>query len=61
MYPKVQIDLVLVRSPDGFTPEIVDWISAQLKVSKNFMFITCPSSRFPHNISNFGGVRVITH
>jgi len=31
-----------------------------LSVPKNFMFVTCPDNRFPHEISAFGGIRLIT-
>lgn len=52
---------MLIQAAQGFTPELTDWIAEEFKVSKNFMFITCPGTRFPHNVSAFGGVRVITH
>jgi len=58
IYPKCRIDLVLVKG--SFSPDSVDYIASELKVAKNFMFIACPGSRFPQNISDYGGVRVIT-
>mmetsp|Transcript_45382 Transcript_45382/g.95100 ORF Transcript_45382/g.95100 Transcript_45382/m.95100 type:complete len:657 (-) Transcript_45382:18-1988(-) len=58
-FPKIVIDLVLVQG--SFTPEIVAQISARLGVPRNFMFISCPGDRFPHDIADFGGVRLITH
>jgi amino acid transporter len=58
-FPKIVIDLVLVQG--SFTPEIVAQISARLGVPRNFMFISCPGDRFPHDLADFGGVRLITH
>jgi len=59
IYPKCRLDLVLVKGT--FSPDSVDYVSTALKVTKNFMFITCPGSHFPNNISDYGGVRVVTH
>eukprot|EP01129_Flabellula_baltica_P008450 TRINITY_DN3360_c0_g1_i2.p1 TRINITY_DN3360_c0_g1~~TRINITY_DN3360_c0_g1_i2.p1 ORF type:complete len:649 (-),score=113.62 TRINITY_DN3360_c0_g1_i2:48-1928(-) len=58
-YPKMRIDLVLVCAE--FSPDFVNYLSAQTGIQKNFMFIACPGSSFPHNIGAFGGVRLITH
>lgn len=59
MYPKIQINLALVQGK--FTPYLVERLSEDMKVSQNFMFITCPSETFAFKISHFKGVRVITH
>jgi amino acid transporter len=59
MYPKLKIDLTLVKGI--FTPALVHELAHRLDVPKNFMYLTCPSDSFPHKISEFGGVRVITH
>lgn len=59
VYPKITVETVLYQG--GFSPRTVDEISLELGVAKNFMFITCPSDRFPHNISRFGGLRVISY
>lgn len=58
-FPKVVIDFVLVQGT--FCPEVVAQVSARLGVPRNFMFIACPGDRFPHDIGDFGGVRMITH
>uniref|UniRef100_A0A6U2CW25 Amino acid permease/ SLC12A domain-containing protein n=1 Tax=Hemiselmis andersenii TaxID=464988 RepID=A0A6U2CW25_HEMAN len=58
-FPKVVIDFVLVQG--SFSPEVVAQVSARLGVPRNFMFIACPGDRFPHDIGDFGGVRMITH
>jgi len=58
-YPKFRIDLVTVRGEFG--PVLVDQNSTKLNVPKNFMFITTPSERFAHKVSDLGGVRLVTH
>lgn len=59
MYPKHRIDLGLVQGT--FNPALVEKLTEVFDVPKNFMYITTPSNRFPHRISEFGGVRLITH
>lgn len=59
MYPKIQINLALVQGK--FTPYLVERLAEDMKVSPNFMFITCPSETFAFKISHFKGIRVITH
>jgi len=59
MYPKHRIDLGLVKGT--FNPALVEKLADVFQVPKNFMYITTPSNRFPHSISEFGGVRLITH
>jgi len=58
-YPKLCIDLVLIQGT--FDPKTVRAVSENLKVPRNFMFITCPGDHFPHNFSELGGLRLITH
>jgi len=58
-YPKTRIDLLLVRG--RFSPGMVDYLSNKLNIPKNFMFLTCPDDKFPNNIAEFGGVRLVTH
>ena len=57
MYPRLKIDLVLVHG--AFTPELIEKLSQRLKVPKNYMFISTPGNRFPHNLGDLGGVRLI--
>jgi len=59
MYSKLRIDLLTVKGK--FNPSMVDHLANELGVPKNFMFMACPNSRFPHNIGDFGGIRLITH
>ena len=57
IYPQLRIDLVLVKAKFG--PQVIDQLSKRLNVPKNYMFISTPGDRFPHNIAELGGVRLI--
>ncbi|MBU0607824.1 MAG: APC family permease [Armatimonadetes bacterium] len=57
VYPELRIDLVLVKGKFG--PELIERLSKRMRVPKNYMFIGTPGDRFPHNIAELGGVRVI--
>ncbi|MDP2643572.1 MAG: APC family permease [Desulfobacterales bacterium] len=57
VYPEIKMDLVL-RS-GIFGPEMVEQLSQELNVPKNYMFIGHPGKKFPHNIAELGGVRLI--
>jgi len=58
-WPKYRIDFVTVQGE--FIPQTIDLISNKLGVPKNFMFITTPSAKFTHKLSDLGGVRLVTH
>ncbi|MCA9669137.1 MAG: APC family permease [Myxococcales bacterium] len=57
VYPQLRIDFVAVKG--SFSPEMIEKISKRFNVPKNYMFIGTPGDRFPHNIADLGGVRVI--
>jgi len=57
IYPRLRIDLILVKG--RFGPELIERLSRRLGVPKNYMFIGTPGDRFPHKISELGGVRLI--
>lgn len=57
IYPKIKIDLLLVKGKFG--PQLIEKLSQRLDVPKNQMFISTPGDRFPHNIAELGGVRLI--
>jgi amino acid transporter len=57
IYPELRIDFVLVKG--AFGPELIERISRRMNVPKNYMFIGTPGDRFPHNIADLGGVRLI--
>ena len=54
-----QIEVELVTLEGHFGPEIIDKLSAEWGIPKNFMFIGSPGDRFPYHISELGGVRLI--
>ncbi|DAZ97743.1 TPA: hypothetical protein N0F65_009023 [Lagenidium giganteum] len=52
MYPKLKIDFVSVAVPGGaFTPVTVEWISREMKVPPNMMFIRQPGTKSIHQVS----------
>jgi amino acid transporter len=57
IFPEIRIDFVAVKGKFG--PELIDKLSARFSVPRNYMFIGCPGDRFPHNVADFGGVRLI--
>lgn len=57
LYPQLRIDFLAVRGKFG--PALIEQLSKRLHVAKNAMFIGTPGDRFPHRISELGGVRVI--
>lgn len=57
IYPRLRIDLVMVKGQFG--PELIEQLSHRLGVPKNYMFLGTPDDRFPHNIEDLGGVRLI--
>eukprot|EP01119_Soliformovum_irregulare_P013689 TRINITY_DN3669_c0_g1_i4.p1 TRINITY_DN3669_c0_g1~~TRINITY_DN3669_c0_g1_i4.p1 ORF type:complete len:694 (+),score=164.30 TRINITY_DN3669_c0_g1_i4:29-2110(+) len=57
VYPKLQIDLVLVKGKFG--PELVRELSVRLSIPISFMFLACPGPNFPAPIGDFGGPRII--
>ncbi|RLB53929.1 MAG: APC family permease [Deltaproteobacteria bacterium] len=57
VYPEIKIELVLVKGE--FNPATIERISRQYGVPQNYMFIGAPGDKFPHNIEDLGGVRII--
>jgi amino acid transporter len=56
-YPDIKIEYIQI--PGIFGPEIIDKLSREWNIPQNFMFIGSPSDRFPHRLSDLGGVRLI--
>jgi hypothetical protein len=56
-YNALTVELVLVKG--AFDGQTVDWLSEQLQVSKNLMFLTCPKQDFKIKLAELGGVRLI--
>lgn len=57
IFPEIRIDFIAVRG--RFSPELIGKLSQRLNVPRNYMFIGCPGDRFPHNLADLGGVRLI--
>ncbi|HVW97230.1 MAG TPA: APC family permease [Mucilaginibacter sp.] len=56
-YPDIDIEFVEL---DGvFGPAIIDRLSREWHIPKNFMFIGSPGNKFPYHVSELGGVRLI--
>ena len=56
-YPDIKIEYIKIRGVFG--PQIIDRLSKEWNIPHNFMFIGSPSDRFPHRLSDLGGVRLI--
>jgi hypothetical protein len=56
-YPDISIDFISI--PGIFGPEMIKRLSEEWNIPVNFMFISTPSDRFSHHVSELGGVRVI--
>lgn len=56
-YPEIDIEFVKIYGK--FTPEFVQELSKKWNILPNFMFIGSPSDKFPYNINELGGVRLI--
>jgi len=57
VYPEIEIEFVTVRGT--FSPELIERLSRDWRIPKNYMFIGSPSDRFPYRVSELGGVRLI--
>jgi amino acid transporter len=57
VYPEIKIQFITVRGKFG--PEMIERLSRDWHIPKNYMFIGSPSGRFPYRISELGGVRLI--
>ncbi|GAA3990119.1 APC family permease [Hymenobacter antarcticus] len=56
-YEKIEVDFVTMEGQFG--PELIEELSERWCIPKNFMFIGSPGDRFPYQISELGGVRLI--
>jgi amino acid transporter len=56
-YPEIDIEFVKVKG--SFGPELIKELSKKWNILPNFMFIGSPSGKFPYNIDELGGVRLI--
>lgn len=56
-YPEFVVDFIVMQG--HFGPELIDELSVKWNIPKNFMFIGSPGDRFPYQIADLGGVRLI--
>ncbi|MBN9352367.1 MAG: APC family permease [Chitinophagaceae bacterium] len=56
-YPDIKIEFITIKGVFG--PEIIDRLSREWRIPKNFMFIGSPGDHFPHAVQDLGGVRLI--
>jgi hypothetical protein len=56
-YDQIEVDFVTMEGQFG--PDLIEELSAKWNIPKNFMFIGSPGDRFPYQISELGGVRLI--
>jgi hypothetical protein len=56
-YPGFEVDFVVIK--DTFGPQLIDRLSMEWNIPKNFMFIASPGDHFPYRVSELGGVRLI--
>jgi amino acid transporter len=56
-YEQIEVDFVTLEGKFG--PELIDKLSEEWQIPKNFMFIGSPGDQFPYHISELGGVRLI--
>jgi hypothetical protein len=56
-YPSFEVDFVVLKGEFG--PALIDKLSLEWNIPKNFMFIASPGDRFPYRVSELGGVRLI--
>ena len=56
-YPDIKIEYIQI--PGIFGPDIINRLSEEWNIPHNFMFIGSPGDRFPHKLSDLGGVRLI--
>jgi hypothetical protein len=56
-YPDIDIEFVALKGVFG--PELIEKLSREWGIPKNFMFIGCPGGGMPHTLGELGGVRVI--
>ncbi len=56
-YPNIHLDFVTRLG--RFGPDLITELSQEWQIPKNFMFIGSPGDKFPYQISELGGVRLI--
>ncbi|MEO7523020.1 MAG: hypothetical protein ABIT58_02940, partial [Ferruginibacter sp.] len=56
-YPDIKMEYIVMTGIFG--PELIEELSTQWNIPKNFMFISSPGERFSYKVEELGGVRLI--
>ncbi|NDI98465.1 APC family permease [Flavobacterium sp. LaA7.5] len=56
-YPEINIQFIEIKGVFG--PDLIDDLSREWNIPKNFMFIGSPGDKFPYKVADLGGVRLI--
>jgi amino acid transporter len=56
-YPNIRMEYIILTGIFG--PELIEKLSVEWKIPKNFMFISSPGEKFSYRIEELGGVRLI--
>jgi hypothetical protein len=56
-YPEIKMEYITLEGKFG--PELIDQLSQEWKIPKNFMFISSPGDTFSYRVEELGGVRLI--
>jgi len=57
VYPDIEMEFVIIE--DNFGPALIDKLSKEWNIPKNFMFIGSPAGRMMYGLAELGGVRLI--
>ncbi|MES1226180.1 MAG: amino acid permease, partial [Bacteroidota bacterium] len=56
-YPDIKMEYITMMGIFG--PELIERLSKQWQIPKNFMFISSPGEKFSYRVAELGGVRLI--
>lgn len=56
-YPDIKMEYITIQGIFG--PELIDQLSKDWNVPKNFMFISSPGEKFSYRVEELGGVRLV--
>jgi amino acid transporter len=56
-YPEIDVEFIVEKGK--FSPELIRTLSKKWGIPINFMFIGSPSDKFPYQVQDLGGVRLI--
>jgi len=56
-YPYIKMEYITIVGTFG--PDLIERLSTEWKIPKNFMFISSPGEKFSYRVEELGGVRLI--